>query len=143
MGKKTNPRNMASRLGFGERKERFKSEFNMGVADMDRMDFLLRRLIESAYLCRGGYLHYCPTYYSLLKQLYYELKRFMNKTQIPIFDEAFTEVEHLLDLGKDKRYFLPPKLDEIYENLQQFRQILGLGVPVSIRRKGIEQHLRG
>lgn len=138
----TKKNKLRENLGLKDKKEKFRAEFNMGVADIECIDVIRRKLIMAAYMARGGDIDYCPIYYSLLYQFYLEIKRFLDDTQIKEFDNAFTEIEEMLEGGEDEFYKLPKKLDNIYENLNELRQILGLGIPVSKLRKGIRKDFK-
>jgi hypothetical protein len=134
----------------------YKAEFNMAVADLERLSNILASIDEVAWKVRVGELDLCKHYYSLLYQFYANIARFVFPHVRKDISKTFKMIEGILDdkevrieIKKGKHsafktqkipiHALPVILDDLYLRLNEIRQFLGLGIPVQKNFKGIKK----
>jgi len=119
---------------------KWKAEFNMGFADLEKIDWILRRIDEIGNRCRSGNLNLCIHYWSFLKQWWMHMKRF----HVPHkHEDDIKKIEAIIDTGNvEEMKKVPNMLDELYLDLNDTRQKLGLGMPVTKNFVGVKRIIR-
>jgi len=147
-----------------KKKPKFKAgyrvEFSMGALDFERHHEMLRALDRVAIFVRAKDISYIVSYYTILKELYINMKPLMYETVKKEFKEQFKEVEEMMKeeedvlLGKvvvdwlqddtdDFPLDLARKLEEIHMELLEVRQIIGYGVPATREETTAAKFKRG
>jgi len=132
----------------------YKSEFSMGQLDFERFHEILRTLDYIAIEVRARNKDYIIRYYTILKELFINMRPLMYETVKKEFKGQFKEVEEMMD-GKYLYLLIDPdddetfpldlarKLENIHIELLEIRQKIGLGVPATREETTAAKFKRG
>lgn len=139
----------------GKENIHWRSEFNMALADMQRIDKIKQALDEYCYLVRikdFNSLSYLRPYFSTLEALFVNIQPIMDDKKKDFFAGLFRTAEKAISqtfqLSKGNKVFIQAHeaLYKIHADLLNHMQDRGMGIPVSRKLSGkvkLRNALRG
>lgn len=110
------------------------SEYSMGLFDFKRLDTLLCYIDEYGFKVRLEPGKYIRPYFSVLKQLYVNLRPLLYDGKRKEFDELLKNTQPQIFKDKKISQKLIVTLEEFNISLMELRQDVGLGLTTSIKR---------
>jgi len=113
-----------------------KSEFNMGLKDIERLDKILTRVDNYALACGEGDFKMLIPYINGLRGMYRYFQALMKKETKQSYEKAFDRLYNLIYKQKQFTWDTYRQIDKLHLLLMQTRQDLKLGIPAEIRTYG-------
>lgn len=120
----------------------YKSDFNMAVMDLQRIDIILTRADECSLLCGEGRLNYIIHYFSALRAFYRYLRPLMLGKYRDNFDYFFEILWTNIYSKKELTWQTFRMLEDLHNYLLRARQSLNIGMPVSVKKQIAEKWLK-
>jgi len=115
-------------------KETIKAEYSMGLMDYQRFNSILERKAEIEFAFFMGKKSAVPEFFAILKVFYKEMRAAIVPAPRKQLDEKFKLVEILKDEIKVRAL-----LEEINDELMDRRQVMGIGIPVFLKKSDSAQ----
>lgn len=110
------------------------SEFSMGLFDFKRLDMLLCHIDEYGFKVRLEPHKYVKPYFSVLKQLYINLRPMVYKHKLKEYDGILKKLEPEIFKKKQISSTVVTTLEEFNILLIEVRQDVGLGLSTSTKK---------
>lgn len=109
-------------------KEDLKSEFNMAVLDIHRIDDVLRRANDAMFACaKGRWDKYGIDLFTALEAFYLILRPLGSKDSRKYFDEFIKIMKKRIYVKYYRDRVTFELLQRLYSDLMDFRQMVGMG----------------